>query len=149
MQRLHSQQPWDTALPTSGLAPALAPSATSQACTQLTGTWPHPPASWHQSQTPWAAQPVVLGPSPAHQWTGSHCTRQCLAANRARHQPRPPVYIQESPPPQQKGLHNPQRGPLQHIALATRRECAAGPHRTSPTKSHFFKFGKHNQPTYT
>ena len=42
----------DSILPTSSLAPALAPSTSYQACCQLTGTWPNPPASQHQPQAP-------------------------------------------------------------------------------------------------
>lgn len=35
---------------------------------------------------------------------------------------------------------------LEHIPLVTRGECAAMTHRTSPTKGHFTKVGKCNQP---
>ena len=35
--------------------------------------------------------------------------------------------------------------PLEHIALVTRGECVPGMHRTSLTKCHFYKVGKHNK----
>ena len=91
----------DSILPTSSLAPALAPSTSYQACCQLAGTWPNPPASQHQPQAAWAAQTVVLGPGPAHQWNGSQLG-QVLA---------PPISMSTvADPPQQKGQHNSERG---------------------------------------
>ena len=35
--------------------------------------------------------------------------------------------------------------PLEHRALVTRGECVPGMHRTSLTKCHFYKVGKHNK----
>ena len=35
--------------------------------------------------------------------------------------------------------------PLEHIALVTRGECVPGMQRTSLTKCHFYKVGKHNK----
>ena len=37
--------------------------------------------------------------------------------------------------------------PLEHTALETRGEGTSGTHRMSPTKGHFSKIGRRNQPT--
>ena len=73
--------------------------------------------------------------------SGSFCARLVLAAYPApASSPTIASLSQEEP-------HSPLGGAPERIALVTRGESAAGMHRRSPTKDHFSKIRKCNQPT--
>ena len=92
-------------------------------------------------------QPETQGPSFTYQWAGSLHTRQGLATNWTGGQMHLPDHPQQSVH-RNRGAHPAHEGAaLEHIALVITGEYAAGTHIISPTKSHFSKAGKCNQPT--
>ena len=74
------------------------------------------------------------------------CTRQSLATNQAVGQPSLPDHTNKHVITTEGPMQPSQRDPLERRVLATRRECVAGTHRTTP-EGHFSKIKKCNQPT--
>lgn len=69
-----------------------------------------------------------------------------MATNQAAGQPSLPDHTNKYVTTTEGPMRPSWRDPLEHRVLATRRECAAGTHRTT-TEGHFSKIKKCNQPT--